>query len=893
MSGKFSIGSQVFVFVTMNLLWTLLPQSCSGEGVFELSLSSFESFDRFRDVTGQCCDGQSCTGSCRTFFRVCLQHYQNSIDPNGDCTFGQVITPVLGNDTIIIFPSSTSQESSSSSSSLSSRHQARKFDNPIKFLFEFQWTGTFSLIIEAWNSKKGDLTTSPESSSNSSLIFRLATPRWLDVGSNWTEESHTTNRTSLKYSYRVLCQANYYGKGCSRLCRPRDDKFGHYTCSPEGETQCIVGWSGEYCTKVICATGCSQQHGTCNKPNECVCRTGWQGRSCDQCIRYPGCQHGTCNQPWQCTCDEGWGGLFCNQDLNYCTNHKPCKNGGTCTNTGQGSYTCACPHGFTGTNCEVRVDGCLSGHAPPCANGGTCLSSGANVSCICPPGYSGILCETKILSSACLSSPCANGGTCVPAPYREGFEETFSCICPDEYEGDACQRQKDICKPSPCMHGGQCIGHSDNTRFVCECPTGFQGNRCQVNVDDCAGQPCYNGGTCVDEVNGFRCHCVPGFTGDSCQQTVDYCLLKPCANGGTCHDLLNDFRCTCQPGFTGKDCSFNIDECRSSPCLHGGTCQDRVNEFVCLCKSGYGGLRCELGPGPLYGWPATNDEVKSVVVLAGNDLGPITSSGGGQPEDRSSTGVVGLSRQIGELNDEGRLSPEQVAMVATFSAAVPLLALIAVTIILIVRHRKRRERERHEAEVTRQNKLNSMNNSKCYDKTRQIVNPLDKAMVAGANGAPRRTVKVTNDHLCQDPAVRKSNSSSMYGGVKQLEGAVPTHGQGPHLTGTLQRTTATLPHKQTNLEAAAEAVNRCPSLASVVLKDDSSADVNATLQRTSNATQQDRKLQVSNAATTTPPPIGEPIYRSDTPREVCPHGIYVIEDHYTSQYGDDVLATEV
>lgn len=56
-------------------------------------------------------------------------------------------------------------------------------------------------------------------------------------------------------------------------------------------------------------------------------------------------------------------------DLNYCTHHTPCKNGATCTNTGEGSYTCECLSGYTGTNCEIEVDDCQH---RPCMNGGIC-----------------------------------------------------------------------------------------------------------------------------------------------------------------------------------------------------------------------------------------------------------------------------------------------------------------------------------------------------------------------------------------------------------------------------------------------------------------------------------------------------------------------------------------
>lgn len=59
-------------------------------------------------------------------------------------------------------------------------------------------------------------------------------------------------------------------------------------------------------------------------------------------------------------------------DLNYCTHHKPCMNGATCSNTGQGSYTCSCRPGFTGASCEVQVNQC---NGNPCRNGGSCAVS--------------------------------------------------------------------------------------------------------------------------------------------------------------------------------------------------------------------------------------------------------------------------------------------------------------------------------------------------------------------------------------------------------------------------------------------------------------------------------------------------------------------------------------
>lgn len=79
------------------------------------------------------------------------------------------------------------------------------------------------------------------------LITRLATQRWLDVGPEWTEDEHRSAYSKMIYEYRVTCSAHYYGKGCENLCRPRDDSFGHYSCSRSGERVCLSGWQGEYC----------------------------------------------------------------------------------------------------------------------------------------------------------------------------------------------------------------------------------------------------------------------------------------------------------------------------------------------------------------------------------------------------------------------------------------------------------------------------------------------------------------------------------------------------------------------------------------------------------------------------------------------------------------------
>lgn len=47
----------------------------------------------------------------------------------------------------------------------------------------------------------------------------------------------------LDYALRVRCDEHYYGPKCNKVCRPRDDYFGHYVCDQLGNRECMEGWA--------------------------------------------------------------------------------------------------------------------------------------------------------------------------------------------------------------------------------------------------------------------------------------------------------------------------------------------------------------------------------------------------------------------------------------------------------------------------------------------------------------------------------------------------------------------------------------------------------------------------------------------------------------------------
>lgn len=70
----------------------------------------------------------------------------------------------------------------------------------------------------------------------------------------------------------------------------------------------------------------------------------------------------------------------------------PCLNDGLCSEVldvdNPLAYRCSCPIGFTGYNCETRIDYCAT---QPCMNSGWCTSETTGFTCTCLQGFTGMI----------------------------------------------------------------------------------------------------------------------------------------------------------------------------------------------------------------------------------------------------------------------------------------------------------------------------------------------------------------------------------------------------------------------------------------------------------------------------------------------------------------------
>ncbi|XP_065192577.1 cadherin-23-like [Sycon ciliatum] len=119
-----------------------------------------------------------------------------------------------------------------------------------------------------------------------------------------------------------------------------------------------------------------------------------------------------------------------------------CRNNATCTDLTDG-YNCTCLPGFTGFECDSRIDRCLT-QSSNCMNGASCVDSPSQMACVCAAGYTGITCASDV--DECATAKCG-AGQCIDAI------NAYSCQCPESYTGQNCEYLTSACAVDSCGQG--------------------------------------------------------------------------------------------------------------------------------------------------------------------------------------------------------------------------------------------------------------------------------------------------------------------------------------------------------------------------------------------------------------------------------------------------------